>query len=76
MTGTDDQTQAVIDAQALPVFDSLLRHSRNNIQKEACWTISNITAGNTQQIQAVVDAGLVDPLVNVLAKVYIIIVQN
>ena len=26
------------------------------IKKEACWTISNITAGNREQIQAVIDA--------------------
>ena len=71
MTGTDEQTQAVIDAQALPLFGSLLRHNRNNIQKEACWTISNITAGNTAQIQCVVEAGLLEPMVQILAKVKI-----
>ncbi|KAL1059694.1 hypothetical protein V6Z11_1Z015500 [Gossypium hirsutum] len=35
-------------------------------QKEACWTISNITAGNKEQIQAVINAGLIGPLVNLL----------
>ena len=69
VTGTDEQTQAVIDAQALPLFGTLLRHNRNNIQKEACWTISNITAGNVNQIQAVVEAGLLEPLIHVLSKV-------
>ena len=31
-----------------------------------CWTISNITAGNTAQIQAVIDAGILKPLVSIL----------
>merc|ERR1712003_557116 len=32
----------------------------------ACWTISNITAGNKDQIQSVVDANVIPPLVNLL----------
>ncbi|MBA0578937.1 hypothetical protein Gorai_021208, partial [Gossypium raimondii] len=36
------------------------------IKKEACWTISNITAGNANQIQAVIDAGIIAPLVHLL----------
>ena len=35
--------------------------------QEACWTISNITAGTKEQIQSVVDAGIIPPLVHLLS---------
>lgn len=44
----------------------LLHSSRNNIVKEAAWTISNITAGNSTQIQHVIDEGLFSDIVHVL----------
>lgn len=47
----------------------MLRHSRLNIVKEAAWTISNITAGNSGQIQKVLEAGLMEPLLHVLQTV-------
>jgi hypothetical protein len=34
--------------------------------QEACWTISNITAGTREQIQAVVEAGIMAPLCHLL----------
>jgi importin subunit alpha-6/7 len=40
--------------------------TKEPIRKEACWTISNITAGNYQQIQSVIDANLIPPLINLL----------
>lgn len=67
VTGSDAQTQAVIDAGALVPLRALLRHPKSNLQKEAAWAVSNITAGTEQQIQAVVDAGLIEPLIEVLA---------
>lgn len=69
VTGTDEQTQIVIDSGALAVFPSLLSHHKNNIQKEAAWTMSNITAGRQDQIQRVVDHGLVPYLIGILRKV-------
>jgi importin subunit alpha-2 len=67
VTGSDEQTQSVIDANALPVFHSLLTHHKIGVQKEAAWTLSNITAGTQTQIQSVIQAELVPLLVNVLA---------
>lgn len=69
VTGTDEQTQRVLNSGALALFPALLRHPKNNIQKEAAWTLSNITAGKHSQIQEVVDAGLVPLLVEVLQQV-------
>ena len=69
VTGSDVQTDAVVAANALPVFANLLKHGRMNIVKEAAWTISNVTAGNTTQIQAVIDANVLAPLIDVLVRV-------
>lgn len=69
MTGTDEQTQVVLDAGGLGAFPALLRHPKANVQKEASWTLSNITAGRDCQIQAVIDAGLVPHMVQVLKRV-------
>lgn len=46
-------------------------HHRSNIVKEAAWTISNITAGNSDQIQEVINAGIIPQLLGVLKSVSI-----
>lgn len=69
VTGTDEQTQAAIDAGVLAVLPCLLRHAKPTIQKEAAWTLSNIAAGPCQQIQQLITCGLLPPLVELLDKV-------
>lgn len=67
VTGDDLQTQCVIDHQALPCLLNLLTGNyKKSIKKEACWTISNITAGNKEQIQAVIEANIIGPMVQLL----------
>lgn len=51
VTGDDVQTQIVLNCSVLQCLYHLLNLSLESIRKEACWTISNITAGNPQQIQ-------------------------
>ncbi|GLJ07253.1 hypothetical protein SUGI_0062890 [Cryptomeria japonica] len=69
VTGDDVQTQAIIDAQALPrLVHLLMPDQKKNIKREACWTISNITAGNKDQIQAVINANIIPPLLYLLAN--------
>uniref|UniRef100_A0A2K5N6R1 IBB domain-containing protein n=1 Tax=Cercocebus atys TaxID=9531 RepID=A0A2K5N6R1_CERAT len=58
VTGTDEETQVVINAGALAVFPSLLINPKTNIQKEVTWTMSNITAVHQDQIQQFVNHGL------------------
>lgn len=44
--------QIIINNGALPCLLNLLTsNNKKSIKKEACWTISNITAGNKEQIQ-------------------------
>ena len=45
---------------------SMKRH-KSTIQ-ESAWTISNILAGNHTQIQIVIDAGCLQPLIDILVK--------
>lgn len=35
---------------------------------QACWTVSNITAGTKEQIQCVMDSGLIPPLIALLSS--------
>ena len=69
VTGSDFQTQVVLEANTLPTLAKLLTHPRMNIVKEAAWTISNITAGNHSQIQQVIDSNILPCLVEVLIRV-------
>ncbi|KAI3945388.1 hypothetical protein MKW92_042545 [Papaver armeniacum] len=67
VTGDDMQTQIIINHQSLPCLLNLLTNNhKKSIKKEACWTISNITAGNKDQIQAVVAAEIIGPLIHLL----------
>jgi len=65
-TGDDTQTQNVLNCGALPKLLALLNSPKKGIRKEACWTISNITAGTVEQIQAVIEANIIPPLVHLL----------
>lgn len=51
VTGDDVQTQVILNCGALPCLFRLLSSPKETVRKEACWTLSNITAGNRQQIQ-------------------------
>jgi importin subunit alpha-1 len=42
-------------------------HNNREIQKEACWTLSNIAAGTVDQIQSVIDSGAIAPLVKLVS---------
>ncbi|KAL3934169.1 MAG: hypothetical protein SGBAC_010054 [Bacillariaceae sp.] len=50
VTGSDEQTQAVIDAGILDHLCELLESGRKAIRKESCWLASNLTAGTQEQI--------------------------
>jgi len=72
VTGTDDQTQAVLNCGALTHFHGLLTHQKEKINKEAVWFLSNVTAGNHSQVQAVIDSQLIPLIIHHLEKVLVI----
>ena len=61
-----DYTEVVLGYDAVPRLRELIDHEHREIQKEACWTLSNIAAGTPSQIQAVIDSGAIPPLVNLV----------
>jgi len=65
VTGSDDLTQKVLNLGVLKKLQRLLL-DQAPIKREACWTISNITAGSKEQIEAVISANLFPPLIQVL----------
>ena len=44
----------------------MLQHPNKKLREEACWVLSNITAGSQEQLQMCIDFGLIDILVNIL----------
>uniref|UniRef100_A0A674A2H6 Importin subunit alpha n=1 Tax=Salmo trutta TaxID=8032 RepID=A0A674A2H6_SALTR len=68
LTGDDIQTQVILNCSALPCLLHLLSSPKESIKKEACWTVSNITAGNRAQIQTVIDANIFPVLIEILQK--------
>lgn len=50
VSGSDEQTQAVIDAGLMLKMQGLLNSSKRMICKETCWVLSNIAAGTHAQI--------------------------
>lgn len=63
---TTDYTEVILECGAVPRLKELVTHSNREIQKEACWTLSNIAAGTVDQIQAVIDSGAIPPLVKLV----------
>jgi len=63
-----DYTANIIECGAVPCLRELITHSNREIQKEACWTLSNIAAGTTDQIQKVLDSGCIPTLVNLASE--------
>ena len=62
-----DYTEIILYCGAVPRLMELVTHSNREIQKEACWTLSNIAAGTVDQIQAVIDSGAIPPLVKLVS---------
>jgi hypothetical protein len=52
---------------AVEAIAAILRHSKNlGLVREACWALSNVTAGTEAQIQAVLDCGVFPTIVSLL----------
>ncbi|KAA0153812.1 hypothetical protein FNF29_02801 [Cafeteria roenbergensis] len=60
-----DFTDEVVAAGAVPRLASLVGHPNREIEKEACWTLSNIAAGTDTQIQSVIDSQRLPALADV-----------
>ncbi|KAH7097648.1 ARM repeat-containing protein [Auriculariales sp. MPI-PUGE-AT-0066] len=59
----------IIDANIMPPLIDIMRHGDLKLKKEACWAISNATAGGLQepsQIRYLVSQGAIPPLCELL----------
>ena len=62
------RTQFIIDNKILPCLRNLLSSTNAHILHDACLAISNITkAGIVEQIQAVIDSGIITELISMLS---------
>ncbi|CAD8174198.1 unnamed protein product [Paramecium pentaurelia] len=63
VTGDETQTTYVLNQGLLLKIPKLLSHDKKAIRREACWTISNITAGSINQVSQVVrDSAILEKL--------------
>lgn len=53
--GDENQTQALINLKVISGIEHLMKSDNPRLRKEATWGISNITAGNSSQIQTVIE---------------------
>jgi len=67
VSGNYNQTQYMLNLDALPKIKTLLNGDNKLLVREATWAISNISAGDEKQIQALID-GQVFPIISGLLK--------
>ena len=65
-TGSDVQTDILLQHDLLPALLNLMQNPRRGVRKEACWTVSNITAGPPGQIDEVMRANIFPTLIEFL----------
>ncbi|KAK4297608.1 hypothetical protein Pmani_029984 [Petrolisthes manimaculis] len=66
---TDVQTDAALEAGILAPIHNILKNSAMaNQRKDAAWVLSNIAAGPTQQVQKLLDEGVLLTLYDVISK--------
>ncbi|XP_034566798.1 importin subunit alpha-1 [Notolabrus celidotus] len=67
--GKDGQIQEVINAGLVPYMVDMLVRGDYKTQKEAVWAVTNFTSGGTiQQVVYLVQANVLEPLLNLLAS--------
>jgi len=59
-------TQKLIDTDVLSALESKISLPKDNIKKEVCWIISNITAGTKMQAEDVLNCGLLEKIVDIV----------
>jgi hypothetical protein len=69
VSGNDKQTDRAIKCGLLPHYRQLLFHEKKSVRKEACWGLSNITAGTPLQVAAVIACDIIAPVVKIIEAI-------
>ncbi len=56
VSGNAKQTQKVIELGGLDYLKRALLHEKKSMRKESCWIISNLAAGTSTQVEALIRA--------------------
>eukprot|EP00826_Nyctotherus_ovalis_P048825 TRINITY_DN5797_c0_g1_i10.p1 TRINITY_DN5797_c0_g1~~TRINITY_DN5797_c0_g1_i10.p1 ORF type:complete len:297 (+),score=93.00 TRINITY_DN5797_c0_g1_i10:897-1787(+) len=67
-TGSDAETQTVIDAGGLEVLRHTMQSAFLSLRKESCWAVSNIAAGSVLQTRQILEAGLLPVVAKILRE--------
>lgn len=68
VTGTDEQTDYVLQSGFLETIRILMEHPEKEIRKEVMWTLSNICAGTKSHVAELIEGGIIDKLVEKVFK--------
>jgi hypothetical protein len=64
--GSDEESQAILDAGILPILKRFLMDQYRRVH--ACTLVSKLTAGNANQIQQIIDSGVMTIVINIVCN--------
>jgi importin subunit alpha-6/7 len=68
-SGSEEQTQAVLDAGLLSIAHDILTSGKKTLRKEMCWLLSNIAAGTPKQVASLMNTKyLSETLINLAVE--------